>query len=137
MAYRSYFNQAETGNPYSEEMAWDMRQFITRFIALHMMDYYKAEKDNNYPLMLRILNRWHSTVFGKASKTDDKDEDYGKLHTEIIKIANKYQHTWLGKNYNSVGVSEIEGQFNSMKEYLISLMEEYQMFGAKKDLSGL
>lgn len=124
-------------NPFTEEMAWDLRQFFARYIALHMMDYYRAEIDDDYPKMLKVLLKWHATIWGKINKNGDADEKFDELLSKVIEKANQHTTVYLGSSKDPVGTHELDDSFLKVKGYLISVMEENQMFGARKEFAGL
>ena len=129
--------------PQEQEETWDLRQFYVRYVGVYMLEYQRAESQKNYPEMLSILDKWHAIVHGRVAKhlgEDGKvhpDKLYNNLKEELILAANKYESTYRGKDRNKVGVDEIESKFKEIIVYMFYKMTRHELFGKKRDISGL
>ena len=121
----------------SQEQTWDLRQFYTRYVGLYMLDYKSAEDNRQYPQMLNILDRWHGLIHGRYSKDIGDDETYESLKKELIVVANKYKTVYLGRSFDPMAIHEIEKAFKNLRMYIINKMNKNQMFGVKRDITGL
>ena len=132
MAYQNYDNTFD-----DSKLAWDLRQFYAKYSALYMVDYKKAEDANDYPAMLKVLDKWHSTVAHEWIQ-DKKDEDFEKFRANVVKLSNDHNLIWFGrKKDNAKAVYEIEMALMEMKKYLMRNMKEAGMFGTIWNDDGL
>ena len=130
MAYQNYQQEDET------KLAWDLRQFYTRFVAIYMLRFKEAEDNEDYPNMLKCLDKWCSTIKHEWSE-NKKDEEYLKLREKLIEAARKYKNTFFKKEKNEQGVFEIESALGEIKEYLMAKMKEAGMFGSEWNDDGI
>ena len=127
------------------ELAYDLRQFLSRFIGSYLIDLKRAEDEKDYSEWLVCLDKLCYVVLPKiASTRDDKtiedlDEKkaYDKLREELITLAKEYPKVFLGQQKNEEGVAKLSHKLFQMKSYIIQIMHREGYFGTKWDDAGL
>jgi len=135
MVYNSYYNQSQSFDD-SGKMAWDLRQFYARWVAKYMLDFKQAEDESDYPSMLKMLCRWHSSA--KHEWSEDKTDDaWDNLKINFYSLANKNKNVYFRKSFDAEPIAKLEDHLQKMKEFLLYKMKNSNMFGATWNDDGL
>jgi hypothetical protein len=135
MVFESEYTPSEDS---TNQLTWDLRTFYVKYVSSYILSFKMAEDVNNYPLMLRYLDKWHSTIKHEWIKeVGVVDETYEKLRKEFVMVAQKYKEEFHKKGNGSLGLQLLDDKLQDMKHYLLFMMKKSKMFGSDSVNRGL
>lgn len=135
MAYNQYSNNYNDTD--ESKLAWDSRQFYSRFGESYVIKFCQAEDTEVYPSILKCLDRWYYAIKQEWVELNEEDEEYFNLRDNLIKASMKHREVWYGRKFNAEGVHEIDFAVQKMKNYLLTKMKKSGVFGSEWDDDGL
>ena len=120
-----------------KELAFDLRQVWVKLVGEQLNDLKESKKTNVYTNFFQEIEDLFDLVQQKFLKKEETTKKYLEKRTEVLKLANKNQQVWFGKNKNINVCSELNNQLRSMERLLYDSMEEANMYGARFDDEGL
>ena len=134
----------DEGQYSNQEMAYDLRQRYAKIVGDHLDDISMYRKERNYPEYFRALEDLYTFVQHKFKtekkkkiKEEAKVKGYKELRETLIKVANEQSEVWGGKSQEPEEVAEVEKALRDVEMYLLTKMDNANMFGSKRETEGL
>ena len=140
----------------NQEMAYDLRQRYAKIVGDHLDDISFYRKERNYPEYFRALEDLYTIVQHKFKNKDKEDKEfseedpnkkkrkikqrektYSELREELITASNANSEEWCGNSNNPLKIAVIENALRSVEKFLLTKMDEANMFGSKREIEGL
>lgn len=121
-----------------QTLAWDLRQGYTKLLSAYLEDVYIAKKATNYREWFRILSMmWAPVVSRVEKKPKETEKNYKEIRQETINVMNDNASVFLGKSKNPEGIHKVEEALLEMEQFVMTTMNENNMFGFKREDEGL
>lgn len=126
-------------NPYSEELAFDLRLIYARIVGIHLIDIIKSRRARDYATWFRNLRSLKIVISHKMKKKSlqDFEKEYKEIFDKVIEKINENKTVYFKKSFNPMGIEKIESALFEMEELLWYYMDESNMMGSKRVVESL
>lgn len=128
---------SQSADQYDSGMVWDLRQFYERLLASYIVSFKEAEEVDDYPSMLRCLDKWYYSAKTEWSPEKEDEQYVNNLRKRIIDLSNEYEGVWFKKSYKPEPLEKIQNAFQQAKAYLLFKMKSSNAFGKESFNRGL
>jgi len=134
----------------TNDLVFDLRVTYAVLVQQHLVRITFFRFEDNYPKWLEsIENLWiitqhkltrHEGVGGvkiKVEKIETLIEEYNTLYQKALTLINNNKNVFFGKQMDSKVRFEIRAALSAIEIWLYKKMDEANMFGGRRDFSGL
>ena len=132
------------------ELAWDLRVTYAILVQQHLVRITFYRFEDNFPKWFEALeNLWVITqhkilksegmggIKLKGEKIIYTRSQYKQLFDNILRMVNAHKNTYWGKTQDERGRFELRAALSALETWLYKKMDESNMWGGRREVSGL